>query len=272
MCIFSIPVVTSTHRPHSHFYHRRSNPSNLTYLKPTSNCLSISAGLWNCQSAVKKADTISAHALSQSLHFLALTETWITPENSATVAALSAAYSFSHSPRPTSQRGGGTGLLISPKWSYTVTPLSHLSINSFEPHAVAVSLPTKLNIVVIYRPPGALGSFLDELDTLLSAFPDDGTPLVILGDFNLKPVTLQSASFRNFLSSFDISLSPSPPTQKAGKVLDLVFTRSCSTCNLTATPLPVSDHHFITLSIPLFLPTPHPPTYHHPTEPKISLT
>ena len=73
-------------------------------------------GLWNCQSAVKKGDSISAYASLMTLHFLARTETWITPENSATPAALSTIYTFSHTPRP-SGRGGGTGLLISPMWS-----------------------------------------------------------------------------------------------------------------------------------------------------------
>ena len=82
---------------------------------------------------------------------------------------------------------GGTGLLISPDWTYTVLPLSHLSITTFEFHAVSVSLPVKLNIVVIYRPPGLLGDFLDEMDVLLTLFPEDGTPLVLLGDFNIQP-------------------------------------------------------------------------------------
>ncbi len=37
----------------------------------------------------------------------------------------------------------------------------------------------------MYRPPGQLGDFLEELDVLLSNFPEDGTPLVLLGDFNI---------------------------------------------------------------------------------------
>ncbi|KAI4899347.1 hypothetical protein NFI96_007432, partial [Prochilodus magdalenae] len=70
-----------------------------------------------------KADFISGLASQHSLHFLALTETWITHENLSTPAALSSAYNFSHSPRQTG-RGGGT-----------------------------VSSPTNLHIIVIYRPP-----------------------------------------------------------------------------------------------------------------------
>ncbi len=41
------------------------------------------------------------------------------------------------------------------------------------------------NFVVVYRPPGPQGSFLDDLDVLLSTFPGDGTPLVLLGDFSI---------------------------------------------------------------------------------------
>ena len=107
MCLSPIPVVTTARRAR-----RRGTPfssrdhSNL--INPTSSSnppYTIAGSLWNCQSAVKKTETISAYTLSQSLHFLALTETWIIPENTATPAALSAAYSFSHTPRA-SGRGG----------------------------------------------------------------------------------------------------------------------------------------------------------------------
>ena len=53
-------------------------------------------GLCNCQSAVKKVETISAYASLQTLHFLAVTETRITPENTATPAALSTPPSSKH--------------------------------------------------------------------------------------------------------------------------------------------------------------------------------
>ncbi|XP_064176048.1 uncharacterized protein LOC135246581 [Anguilla rostrata] len=49
----------------------------------------------------------------------------------------------------------------------------------------------------------------------------------------------------------------SPPTHKAGNLLDLVILRNCSSSNPTVTPLHQSDHHFISFSLPL---TPLPPS------------
>ncbi len=58
---------------------------NLANLHPISTSftapLSFSVGLWNCQSAVNKADLISAFSLQSTLSILGLTETWIRPED-----------------------------------------------------------------------------------------------------------------------------------------------------------------------------------------------
>ncbi|KAI4880616.1 hypothetical protein NFI96_021162, partial [Prochilodus magdalenae] len=235
MC-FTIPVLSS-HRPRRpQGHHRKRNTSNLIYAPRSSPTLTrVVGGLWNCQSAVQKADFISALASHHSLHFLALTETWITHENSSTPAALSSAFNFSHSPRQTG-RGGGTGLLLSRKWNFTPLSFPHLSVSSFEYHAVTVSSPTILHIIVIYRPPCPLGNFIDELDTLLSLFPVDGSPLLLLGDFNLPSDKLQSSCLQPLLSSFDLTLNPSPPTHRGGNTLDLVFSR----------PTPALDAQIIT--------------------------
>ncbi len=149
-----------------------------TYWKVSNTLLSFSIGLWNCQS-----DFITSITSHSRLNLMALTETWIKPEDNATPAALSNNFSFSHTPRLTG-RGGGTGLLISNNWKFA--PLPSLSINSsFESHSVTITYPLKIHFVVVYRPPGPLGNFVEELDVLLSTFPEDGTPLVILGDFNI---------------------------------------------------------------------------------------
>ncbi len=138
--------------------------------------------LWNCQSAVNKSDLIPAIAFQTALNILGLTETWIRSEVSATPAAHSNNF-FSH-PRQV-RKGGGTGLLISNNWKYsTYTPLCNN--HSLESHAISVTARVKLHVVVIYCPPGQLGTFLEELDGLLSSFPEDGSPLVVFGDFNIN--------------------------------------------------------------------------------------
>ncbi|KAK3528741.1 hypothetical protein QTP70_011211 [Hemibagrus guttatus] len=183
----------------------------------------VVGGLWNCQSAVRKADFISALASHYSFDFLALTETWISPQNTATPAALSSAYTFSHSPRE-SGRGGGT---------------------------VSVTSPIKFFIIVIYWPPGPLGNFLDEMDTLLSVFPSDSTPLMVLGDFNLPSDKLHSSGLLALLNSFSMSFNSCPPTHKEGNVLDLVFTHPSPATDMTVTPLHISDHHLVSFTITL---------------------
>ncbi|XP_052002495.1 uncharacterized protein LOC127657692 [Xyrauchen texanus] len=64
--------------------------------------------------------------------------------------------------------------------------------------------PTKLHVVVIYRPPGQLTSFLEELDVLLSSLPEDGRPLVVLGDFNIHQDKPQAIELNTLLASFDL--------------------------------------------------------------------
>ncbi len=100
---------------------------------------------------------------------MALTETWIKPEDTATPAALSTNFTFSHTPR-TIGRGGGTGLLISNEWKFDLLP-SLTGNSSFESHAITITHPAKIHFVVVYCPPGQLGNFLEELDVLLSNFP-----------------------------------------------------------------------------------------------------
>ncbi|KAJ8358314.1 hypothetical protein AAFF_G00014660 [Aldrovandia affinis] len=71
------------------------------------------------------------------------------------------------------------------------------------------------------------------MDALLSAFPEDGTPVSLLGDFNLQLETSQASAFLPLLQSFDFTMAESPSTHKAGNQLDLVFTRNCASPNIT---------------------------------------
>ncbi|KAK3547423.1 hypothetical protein QTP86_020884 [Hemibagrus guttatus] len=116
---------------------------------------------------------------------------------------------------------------------------------------VSVTSPINLFIIVIYRPPGPLGNFLEEMDTLLSVFPSDSTPLTVLGDFNLPSDKIHSSGLLALLNSFSLSFNSCPPTHKEGNVLDLVFTHPSPATDMTVTPLHISDHHLVSFSITL---------------------
>uniref|UniRef100_A0AAY4AM17 Reverse transcriptase domain-containing protein n=2 Tax=Denticeps clupeoides TaxID=299321 RepID=A0AAY4AM17_9TELE len=102
-----------------------------------------------------------------------------------------------------------------------------------------------MSIVAVYRPPGPLGNFVEELDTTLSSIIDEELPLVLLGDFNLDLLKPQTTDFQHFISASNFTLLCTPATHRAGKQLDLVLTRKCSTANTSVVPLHLSDHSFI---------------------------
>ncbi|KAK3569923.1 hypothetical protein QTP86_007355 [Hemibagrus guttatus] len=93
------------------------------------------------------------------------------------------------------------------------------------------------------------GNFLDEMDTLLSVFPSDSTPLTVLGDFNFPSDKLHSSGLLALLNLF--SFNSCPPTHKEGNILDLVFTHPSPATDMTVTPLHISDHHLISFTITL---------------------
>ncbi|XDV27697.1 hypothetical protein PO909_031193 [Leuciscus waleckii] len=49
-----------------------------------------------------------------------------------------------------------------------------------------------------------MGNFVEELDVLLSSFPEDGTPLVVFGDFNIHLEKPHATDFISLLASFDL--------------------------------------------------------------------
>ncbi len=161
-------------------------------------------------------------------------------------------------------RGGGTGLLISNNWKYsTYSPLCNY--NSFESHAITVIAPIKLQIVVIYRPPGQIiAPFLEELDRLLSSFMEDGNPILVFGDFNIHLEKPYATDFHSLLASFDLKRLTTTSTHKSGNQLDLIYTRDCTADNILVQPLHISDHVFIKFTLHFATrvpPTPLPVTF-----------
>ncbi len=70
---------------------------------------------------------------------------------------------------------------------------------------------------------------MEELDLLLSTFPEDGTPLVIFGGFNIHLDNPRAADFHTLLASFYLQRMLTTATHKSGNQLDLTYTRHCST-------------------------------------------
>uniref|UniRef100_A0A3Q1JKY8 Reverse transcriptase domain-containing protein n=1 Tax=Anabas testudineus TaxID=64144 RepID=A0A3Q1JKY8_ANATE len=128
-----------------------------------------------------------------------------------------------------------------------MAPFSNLS--SLEYHAVRITAPITAHIIVIYRPLGQLGDFCDELDMLLSQLPEDGTPLIVLGDLNIHLNKPQATDVLALLNVFDLRLVSTPPTHKAGNNLDLVLIRNCTVDDISVTSLHLSDHFFIQLTV-----------------------
>ncbi len=143
-----------------------------------------------------------------------------------------------------------SGLLISNSWKYsTHSPLCNY--NSFESHVITATAPIKLQIVVIYRPPGQiLGTFLEELDGLLSSFVEDGTPLLVFGDFNIHLDKPFATDFHSLLASFDLKRLTTTSTHKSGNQLDLIYTHNCTADNILVHPLHISDRFVITFCYP----------------------
>ncbi len=104
--------------------------------------------------------------------------------------------------------------------------------------------------MVIYRPPGQIiAPFLEELDGLLSSFMEDGTPILVYGDFNIHLEKPYATDFHSLLASFDLKRLTTTSTHKSGNQLDLIYTRDCTADNILVQPLHISDHFFIKLTL-----------------------
>ncbi len=78
---------------------------------------------------------------------------------------------------------------------------------------------------------------------------EDGTPLLVFGDFNIHLDRPYATDFHSLLASFDLKRLTTTSTHKSGNQLDLIYTRNCTTDNILVQPLHISDHFFITFTL-----------------------
>ncbi len=78
---------------------------------------------------------------------------------------------------------------------------------------------------------------------------EDGTPLLVFGDFNIHLEKPYATDFHSLLASFDLKRLTTTSTHKSGNQLDLIYTRDCTADNILVQPLHISDHFFIKFTL-----------------------
>ena len=78
--------------------------------------VTVRKGVMNCQSIGGKLDIVFDHVKENQLDFVALTETWLSNEDSKNKHVIDQfiahGYTLHHSPRTSGRRGGGVGILV----------------------------------------------------------------------------------------------------------------------------------------------------------------
>ena len=175
----------------------------------------------NARSVHNKIDKINEYLLRENVLFLALTETWLQPEDDQLCKELTPdGYAFIHMPRR-ERKGGGVTFVC----HQGAKPKSLLIGNytSFEHTAVSLTVNSNsLMFLVIYRPPNSPTQvFVDELYSLLEDIVVSYDKFVISGDLNFhisdrtNPTTKQ---FLDILEAFDLSQHVNVATHVGGLV------------------------------------------------------
>ena len=217
--------------------------------------------LINIRSLRANSLLLLAYLNSSSLRLIALTETWISPDDTDIFSLfLDIGYTLFISSR-THGRGGGVGVLIHhdlPTPTFTHPTFSYsdcLSVSfSFSKANITFS------IYIIYRPPKPdYTTFFNEFNDLILNIPiSTKHQITILGDFNYHFHSTQypHSSFKCLTDSLDMNQVVNFPTHTAGHSLDLIFCRSHDSCNClincTKSDL-LTDHFIITFTVILHL-------------------
>ncbi len=78
---------------------------------------------------------------------------------------------------------------------------------------------------------------------------EDGTPILVFGDFNIHLEKPCATDFHSLLASFDLKRLTTTSTHKSGNQLDLIYTQDCTADNILVQPLHISDHSFIKFTL-----------------------
>ena len=164
---------------------------------------------------------------------VALTETWFSPNESASrTLCTPVGYKPLDFPR-TSRTGGVTGVLF--RDNLTVTKGDAAELRSFEYSEWHIKSETnRIHLIIIYRTPYSEAhpvtthTFFDEFSVFLESAVLCSSHLLITGDFNIHIDVAGDADairLRRLLESTGLKQHVTVPTHISGHTLDLVITR-----------------------------------------------
>jgi hypothetical protein len=189
----------------------------------------------NARSLLSKLSDVENLLSRLSTDIVAISETWLTPDNSNQV--IIPGYSLVSHPR-SSQRGGGVAFLLRDTLQFQIMSLP----NELKAHSTYESLFIQLNLPngsysifgVIYRSPGLdLNDFLVEWHSLLLFLSRRNKDIFILGDFNIDLLRVNdhqlTSSFLDITSShhlLPIITQPTRIAESSSTLIDNLFTNS----------------------------------------------
>lgn len=220
----------------------------------------LHVNLLNARSVVNKTAEIHDHVLDQHCDILAITETWMRPDDPVTATELTpSGYSFHHVPR-VNRQGGGVGVLF--KNEIVLSKKSTYEASSFE-SVICTFQPANgksLILVVIYRPPSSsFSTFLEEVGPCLEESTVRPHELLVVGDFNIhidSCTDRNGMEFSGLLDDLSLQQHISEPTHTGGHTLDLVISRKCDEL-VTSTDVSdflIADHKAVMVTIEISKP------------------
>lgn len=193
-------------------------------------------------------DDFSALATEQQFDVIAVSETWLTPNDPSEMYSIPE-YNLLRCDRPT--RGGGVCWYVKKNIMHNSINTGYISDGQFEQLWITITLNNrKLALGVGYRPPQCNLQCLNNLEEVLSDTCGLVDEIIFVGDLNIdfyKEDTPQYKYIKNILDCFDLKQHINEPTRISGNsstLIDIICTNTkdrvidCGTLDI----LNMSDH------------------------------
>ena len=108
----------------------------------------------------------------------------------------------------------------------------------------------RIMVVLVYRPPGVIGDFVNTLIAELRLLPTSSYRTLLIGDFNMdQRLSGNENTFKLLIEGFNFAQRSQFCTHIYGGTLDLVFDNDCNAKSVFWIPTPFSDHFILLIDI-----------------------